>query len=219
MMLHQLRHSAATLMVAMVAALAALGCADESDPGLGADDGTDDGSSSIDFTDPLAVAQGHASAWGAKSLGDLSDLLAADFQFFPLADDAADFPWITGESWDRATELGIGANMFDPVFVDSSGGGDPARRVDRIEMVQTFRSRRDLDGGVVEVATGAEVFVWFNLTDALHTEAVFVFELRPSGNGRYLIQSVRERELLAPAVGSRVENRSWGSMKSLYRSQ
>ena len=91
------------------------------------------------------------------------------------------------------------------------------RPVERIEMTQTFRSRRDLEEGLVEITTGADVFVWFNATDALHAEYVIVFELQSSVDGRYLIRSARERELLVRGEGPSVEAASWGSIKGLYR--
>ncbi len=133
--------------------------------------------------------------WALRLTANYAEVLHEQFQFFPRDDDAADFAWMQGESYGRSEELAQAANMFNPEFVDPSGT-NTARRVDNIEMVFTHRSARDLPGGITEITEGVEAFVWFNTTDALHTEAVFVFETIVGPDGKWQIISQRERDLL-----------------------
>ncbi len=202
----------ARMVVALAVIVMTAGCSEE--PELAPDDQAVD-HFAIDRTDPLAVVEGHRRAWSMRSLNILSGLLTADYEFFPRDRDAGDFAWMTGESWDRDTEVGMAANMFDPAFVGDGSG--TVRPVERIEMTQTFRSQRDLEGGVVEITTAAEIIVWFNTTDGLHTESIFVYELQPSRLGLYFIRSLRERELLARGVGPAVMSPSWAAIKAIYR--
>ncbi len=135
--------------------------------------------------------------WEQRLIANYTEVLHEQFEFFPRDDDAADFGWLEGESWGRTEELGMASNMFNPEFVDNSGSADPARTVERIEMVFTARGDpRTLEGGIIEVTKGVEAFVWFNTTDALHTEAVFVFELIEVSEKVWQIITQREVELL-----------------------
>ncbi len=149
-----------------------------------------------DRTSAANAVEFYRIVWAQRLINNYTEVLHEQFQFFPRDDDAADFAWMQGESYGRTEELTQASNMFNPEFVDNSGSAIPARRVDNITMEFTHRSTRDLPGGITEITEGVEAFVWFNTTDALRTEAVFVFEAIVGPDGKWQIISQRERELL-----------------------
>jgi hypothetical protein len=138
----------------------------------------------------------YAFVWENRLYNEYSDVLHPNYEFYPLDEDAQDFPWLTGDSWGRTEELRMAANLFNPEFEPPDGS--EARRVDRITMELTNRVQRNLlqPPGAVEVTTDVDAFVWFNENDALRTTGRFVFELVQGGDGNWLILRQYERELL-----------------------
>ncbi len=101
-------------------------------------------------------------------------------------------------------------NMLDPEFVEPPGSD--ARRVETIDVDLTLRSTSEVEGGGVRNVYDFELFVWFNSTDAFRSLGIFEFLLAKDANGFWRVREQRERELLL-----RVEDDSWGSIKSIYR--
>ena len=79
--------------------------------------------------------------WRQQLYVEYEQVLHDQFEFFPLEQDAADFPWMTASSWSRTEELNIAAHMFDPNF---SGNENP---IDAITIELTELSRPPLEIG------------------------------------------------------------------------
>ncbi len=65
----------------------------------------------LGYTEPAALVEAFAAAHEALDLEAYTALLHESFEFIPHPSDAADFPWMTGDSWDRAQELSIASHL------------------------------------------------------------------------------------------------------------
>jgi hypothetical protein len=183
--------------------LAALGACGDDDNGV-----NPDGVIPTDLTDPAAVIDSHGRALEQKDYAAYEALLDNTFEFVPLPADAQDFPWIQGGSWPKATELEIIGNMFDPEF---SGEESP---VDAIEANFTVLSQQTLPTGRIELTTNTQGRVLTSSMDGWSFDTRVVFEL-VSREGFLRIAKMKE---VPVTFGARsVEESSWGSIKSLYR--
>ncbi|MGQ0720621.1 MAG: hypothetical protein ACT4PE_03480 [Candidatus Eiseniibacteriota bacterium] len=171
------------------------------------------------LTDPAAVIGSHAAALGAKNLDAYTALLEpepagrsaeAGFRFYPLDTDAAQFPWMTGDSWGAADELRFMGNMFDPEF---SGAQPP---VDSIEMGFTILSQREVQAPLYEITIAALITVLTAPDEGFSTDTKFIVLLARQADGYYRIREIREvpRQLRGAAA---VAEASWGENKALYR--
>lgn len=80
-----------------------------------------------------------------KLYSEHEEFLNSSFQFTPRPADHADFTWMTGDSWDRATELEIAWHLFDPNY---SGNQPP---IDQISVSATLLSQATQADGSIEV--------------------------------------------------------------------
>src|SRR5688572_26073957 len=60
-----------------------------------------------DLRDYEEVIAAHDAALNARDLWLYSHILSPDFEFFPLEQDVADFPWMDGYSWSHFEELNM----------------------------------------------------------------------------------------------------------------
>ncbi len=133
--------------------------------------GTDDGDIDTDLTDPAAVIEAHEQIWKEQDYAAYEALLDDEFEFYPLSEDVADFPWMDSDSWEKSTELGMASNMFDDGFAGSE------QPVDLIEMTSTVQTAETNDAGNTEVRCSAVGRVMWNATDGKSFDTRFVFEL------------------------------------------
>lgn len=169
----------------------------------------------FDLTKPAEVAKAWASAFAERDLAAYGALLDEEFQFFPRPADAADFPWMTGASWDRAAEMGIAANMFDSDF---SGFEPPVSHITFHLVVQTEWTNPAGHPWMTCQAVGQ---VLIGPVDGFAFNTRVEVELIQRGE-TYKVFAVHELDesSLAPSPGTgllSVEETSLGSIKSLYR--
>jgi hypothetical protein len=165
------------------------------------------------LTDPAQVIEAHGKALAKKNLIAYEALLDADFEFFPLERDAADFPWMTGDSWPREEELNIIGNMFNPNFAGYENA------VDLIEASFTILSQQTLPNGATRLTCTQQGRILTAANDGWSFDTRVVFELI-SRDGYLRIAKITEIDaVLAGSRGSSsVESNSWGTIKALYRS-
>ena len=68
------------------------------------------------YNNPSALIDAHAQALTNRDLEAYTNLLDESFRYFPQSEDLSQLPWMTGDSWGRADELGMIGHMFDPHF-------------------------------------------------------------------------------------------------------
>lgn len=175
--------------------------------GLSAPDLSDD--PTFDLSKPADVVQAWAWAFEEKDYALYDSLLDAEFQFFPRPDDAADFPWMTGTSWDRVTEMGIAAHMFDPEF----SGAEPP--VSGITLNATLQSQWTNPAGRPWLTCRAEGQVLTGPVDGFGFDTRIEIELIQRGE-TYKVFAVSEIDAFVGATRS-VEDSSLGSIKNLFR--
>lgn len=163
----------------------------------------------FDLSKPADVVQAWAWAFDEKNYDLYDALLDAEFQFFPRAEDAVDFPWMIGPSWDRVAEMEIAVNMFDPEF-----SGEPPP-VSEIVLVATVQSQSTSPVGRPLLTCGTVGSVLTGPVDgfAFHTRVEVELILR---GATYRVLIVRELGSLLPLPSS-VEAASLGSIKNLFR--
>lgn len=195
-----------TILCASLFAITA--CSDDDNPYTAP---PDPNAIATDLTDPAQVIEAYEKALAKKNYTAYEALLDANFEFFPLEWDATDFPWMTGESWPRATELEIIGNMFNPNF---AGYENP---VDVIEMNLTILSQRALGNGGTELTCTQQGRVLTVGNDGWSLDTRVIVELVPR-NGFLRITKFTEVDAVLTGRGaSSVEVSSWGSIKGLYR--
>ncbi len=133
----------------------------------------------------------YETVWKNKLYERYEEVLHDEYEFFPLDEDADDFPWMEGSSWPRTAELGMAFNMFDAGF---SGGSNP---VDLIELELSLQSERLLD----EVEQRYELTctqvgrVMWNATDGRSFDTRVTIELVPDPDEPGLWQIIRQDEI------------------------
>lgn len=130
--------------------------------------------------------------WAKKRYDLYQDLLHDSYEYFPQNDDLTDFPWIGGDSWGRATELGMAQNMFDENFVSEDTGNS----VDTIEMDFVVLSERSVPEGV-EVEVSADILVLWATNTGASSDVRFQFTIVPDPDEPGLFQIARQDELPA----------------------
>jgi hypothetical protein len=200
------------------------GCSDDGGSGP-ADEGAVPDPTNVD--EPAAFLVAYRTTLVDRDLAGYSALLEtpapgraeAGFRFYPRVLDAEDFPWLQGgDSWDRATELGMMGNLLDPDFEDRvNPEGTTARRVDRITFALQSRAVETVSEGLVNVTAEADIYVWFNATDAFHTNCVLKFLLAADADGFLRLREMHEHELILRPRDRSVDTDSWGLIKNLYR--
>jgi hypothetical protein len=160
-----------------------------------------------DLTEPGAVIESFSKAFTKRNYDAYAALLDADFEFCPLSEDAQDFPWLESPCWDRATELGIIANMFDPNY---AGPGHP---VMGNELECTELGRRALGEGSFELTCTLQGRVMTDSNDgwSFDTRALFTLVTR---DGFLRIRRITE---VGAGRSRSVEQKSWGRIKAGYR--
>ncbi|MCA9754099.1 MAG: hypothetical protein KC591_18005 [Gemmatimonadetes bacterium] len=133
----------------------------------------------------------------------------AGFRYYPQSSDLQDFPWITGDFWSREEELDMIGNMCDPEFVSDV----TQESVDSIDAEITVLSQQTLPSGEIEVTTSASITVLWAAQDGARCDVILVLLLAEDSDGYLRIREMSE----LPTIG-RVEDTSWGNIKSLYRS-
>jgi hypothetical protein len=211
------RNRIATWMLAGAGA-ACLGCSADGPPfGL---DG--DGGAPRVLRTPEEVVAAYAEALEARDFDTYASLLEPDpgpgraeagFRYYPLPEDihAQGFPWIQGESWSRAEELGMIGHMMDSTFVSPVTG----ETVDSIDADIAILSTDEGDEGISVHAHAVLQVLWAAQSGA-RCDVRFDFLLVPDGRGNLTIREQREFRLNQRAI-PRAEASSWGAIKSLYR--
>jgi hypothetical protein len=165
----------------------------------------------VELTDPPAVVRSLAQAWEEKNGYALGALLAPDFAFFIRGDQAHYFPWLTGPSWDRDTELGFAANMFDPAFV----GAVPP--VQSIQFDHLLLASSLVAPGEHELTTDAVVTVLTGPGNGWSADTRFVFRISEQPDGFLRVREMREVWRLEPGRAGASAPTSWAVVKDLYR--
>ena len=131
--------------------------------------------------------------WQNKNYDEYEQLLHTEFAYYPQNTDLEDFPWMQGDSWSRAEELGIARNMFDPAFVSEV----TQETIDSIDMDVTRLSQRNLiePPGAVEVTCNMAVTVLWAAQDGARSDVLLVFTLVPDPSNPSLWQIWRQDEL------------------------
>ena len=161
------------------------------------------------LTDPAKVIESHELALRHRMIDAYKALLDEEFAFYPLEKDAADFPWLEGDSWPKAEELRIIGNMFDPGF---AGEENP---IHSIAADFTILSQQDLPNGRIEVRTVMQGVVLTAENNGWSFDTIAIFELIPR-EGFLRIAKITESYFYRPE-GTRVEGTSWGTIKASYR--
>jgi hypothetical protein len=195
-------------MILSASLLAMTACGDDDNPQAPNPDEI-----ATDLTDPVQVIEAHEKALAKKNYAAYEALLDVGFEFFPLERDATDFPWMTGSSWSRATELEIIGNMFDPNFAGQENA------VGTIDVNLTILSQRALANGGTELTCTQQGRVLTSMNDGWSFDTRTVFEL-VSRDGYLRIAKITEVDaVLAGRIPPSVEGNSWGQIKSLYRGE
>lgn len=160
------------------------------------------------LTDPQEVIGSYALAWERREYAAIEALLAPDFEFHPVALDLVQLPWMMSDRWDRATELGITANMFDPQFV---GAVPPATSI-----VHPFAilSTREIQAGTFEVVIDASVTVLVGPNKGWRSDTRFVVTVVEQPDGFLRIRKIEEVLKLAPRS---TEGSSFAVVKAQWR--
>jgi hypothetical protein len=167
-------------------------------------------------SDPNEVVAAHAAALTNRDLAAYTSLLDENFRYFPQSQDLQDLPWMTGNSWDRAEELGMIGHMFDPDFQPAgwyyAGSVDTIHATLEVDTVQP-----DPPGGGYVVTTHGVIRVLYDAYNGAQADVRLQFHL-VSDDGHLLISEIHELPSYAPASpGMRVEPSTWGSIKAAYR--
>ncbi len=164
------------------------------------------------LTDPVAVIDAYDRCWQEQNYAAYEALLDDAFQFEPLAEDADDFPWLEGDSWEKSVELGMASNMFDDNYTQGNGA------VDLIEMdLNPTTPPLTLDDGTIRVITTQIGRVMWTASDGASFDTRVEFDLVPR-DGFLRIRRIEEiPRNLARGSSAGVEAASWGSVKNLYR--
>lgn len=192
--------------------LLALGCADGEDAPTDPGQGGGDDPIVTDHTEALPLLDAFERAWSEKDYDALAALLHEDFVFKPIADD--EFPWIPEGGWNRAIELGVAANMFNPNFISE----DTGENIDLIEMSLTVLSQRVVivDGqSRVEVTTDLDCQVLWAAGDGATSDVRLIFQLVLDENDFYRLLCLDEQDPVL--LTSSVDASTWGSVKNMYR--
>jgi len=168
----------------------------------------DPNSIETDLTDPVAVIDSFSKAFTKRNYDAYAALLDDEFEFCPLERDAEDFPWLQGSCWDRSTELGIIANMFDPNY---DGPGHPVMGSD---FVCTVLTQRAIGEGQFELTCVASGRVMTSESEGWSFDTQLLITL-VTRDGFLRIRRITE---LSPVRSpSAVANVSWGRIKASYR--
>jgi hypothetical protein len=150
-------------------------------------------------------------AWRHGLYPQYENVLHDQFEFIPLEEDAADFPWMTGSSWSKTEELGIAQHMFDPNF---SAENPP---IHAIEIDLTEISRREIAPNHIEVNCTQQGRVLTAANDGWSFDTRVLIEIVPDPEEPGLFQVIKQTEVPFTSPSPSVEETSWGSIKSLYR--
>jgi hypothetical protein len=161
----------------------------------------------VDLTRPLQVIESHARTFAHKDIEAYAALLAPEFEYYVRPFDAADFPWLEGDSWDIVEELGMMTNMMDPNFQ----GAVPPVRI--MEFDYVFLREEIVGQGMVEILLNADVLVLVSADNGWRANTRFEFLLVQDTGGFYRIREIRELPVVI-----RSEESSWGQIKAAYRS-
>jgi hypothetical protein len=148
--------------------------------------------------------------WRHQLYLDYEALLHDQFEFFPLEEDAPDFPWMVDWSWARMQELRIASHMFDPNF---SGENQP---INAIEIDLTEISRRDIAPNHVEVDCILQGRVLTSATDGWSFDTRVLIEIVPDPEEPGLFQVIKQTEVPSTNPLPSIDSTSWGSIKSSY---
>jgi len=159
------------------------------------------------YTNPDSLIAAHASALSRRDLDAYTKLLDDDFRYYPQTQDLQDMPWVTGDSWGKADELGMIAHMFDPHFQPT----DPyAGSVDSIHAnIAVLGTQADSSG--TTVLAHATLQVLYDASTGASCDVRFQFRL-VTRDGFLKIREIHELPL-----NLRVEPATWGRIKSVYR--
>ena len=130
--------------------------------------------------------------WQNKRVDLYEQLLHANFEYLPQTADLADFPWLQTEPWNRAEEIGIATNMFDPSFV----GDEAESSIDTIQMVVRVLDQRNVldPPNGVEITTNMEATVLWAANTGKTSDVRLIFVLVPDPANASLWQIYQQRE-------------------------
>ena len=155
------------------------------------------------LTDPVLVIESHERALRERDYNAYAALLDQTFEFYPLERDAADMPWLLGDSWPQSDELILLENLFSSI---GTGGF--------LEVDIPVLAQRDLGEGRVELTCDFLGRLLISSSSGWAFDTRLIFELVPR-NGFLRIAKVTESESIL--MRPRVEESSWGSIKGLFK--
>ncbi len=130
--------------------------------------------------------------WVRKLYERYEEVLHDTYEFFPLEEDADDFPWLEGSSWGRTAELGMAFNMFDPNYTQGNGA------VDLIELDLARQSEPLLVDAATQryrvICTQLGRVMW-TASDGASFDTRVEIELIPDPDQPGLWQMVRQEEI------------------------
>jgi hypothetical protein len=163
-------------------------------------------------TETSALLDSHARALEEKSAAAYEALLHPEFRFHVLDVDAHDLPWLSDGSWGYDDEVDMISNMTDPSF---SGQELP---VESIEARFTVIGDREVEGGLRELTVDAIMTVLVGPSAGWTSDTRLVFQVSSVG-GFLRVTEIREVEKVQPRGAIlAMERKTWGEIKSLYRS-
>jgi hypothetical protein len=127
--------------------------------------------------------------WSNKLYDEYEMVLHDQFEFFPKATDADDFPWMEGDSWARTTELAIAEHMFDPNY-----SSPEAEAVQTIEMKFSILNKTQ-SGDTTLVDCTSEVLILVGPDDGFASDTRFIFYVLPDPDEPGLYQISRQEEI------------------------
>ncbi|MFN8178372.1 MAG: hypothetical protein U0167_10595 [bacterium] len=164
------------------------------------------------YTDPSAFVQAYAASLQERNLANYRKLLADEFEYFPRAADLP-IPWLDGDSWGYADELGMIGHMMDSAFVPK----DPDCGAVRAMYAElTVSSRRDVGDGTIEVGTVGLIRVVWGADGGGVANARFVFDLARGEDGYLRLRAMHELPLFREG-SLEVTPRTWAGLKAGYR--
>ncbi len=206
------------LLLAFLAAAPLAGCGSDDNP---ADPEPDPPGPPPGYTNAAEAVQAWGAALTARDLAAVEKLFEPDpagraeagFRYYPQSQDLDDFPWMTGDAWSRADELGMLGNMMNPAFVSQENGNS----VDSIEATLEILTSEETGEGTLVLAHATFMVLWAENSGAISDVRLQIL-LVSNTEGYFVMRSMRELPLQGdPGPSVSVEPTTWGQIKNLYR--
>lgn len=206
--------SRVALLLALLVAAPLAGCGKEDNP-------ADPEPDPPGYTNAAEAVEAWGAALTAMDLAALEKMLEPDpagraeagFRFYPPTQDVGNFPWMTGDAWSRADELGMLGNMMNPAFVSQENGNS----VDSITAELEILLSEEAGEGTLVTAHAIFTVFWAENSGAFSDVRLEILLVRNT-EGYFVLRSMRELPLL-PAGRSEmaVPVPTWANTKAMYR--